>query len=114
MTKILFLSGDQALIGGIEKYNHDLKESISLCDTDIRVVQRKQGGLVQKILFLLKIAGKLLINKFDYVVCGHLYFYSVPLLINLLFVYSEMTITLSAFFKAKRCKKLVILIASIP
>ena len=85
MTKILFLSGDQALIGGIEKYNHDLKESISLCDADIRLVQRKQGGLAQKILFLLKIAGKLLSNKFDYVVCGHLYFSSVPLLINLLF-----------------------------
>ena len=85
MTKILFLSGDQALIGGIEKYNHDLKESILLYDTDIHVVQRKQGRLLQKILFLLKIAGKLLSNKFDYIVCGHLYFSSVPLLINLIF-----------------------------
>lgn len=85
MTKILFLSGDQALIGGIEKYNHDLKESILLCDTDVRVVQRKQGGFVQKVLFLLQIIAKLLSNKFDYVVCGHLYFSSVPLFINLIF-----------------------------
>lgn len=85
MAKILFLSGDQAQIGGIEKYNHDLMESISSSGVDILLIQRKQGGIFQKILFLLKIISTLFRNKVDYIVCGHLYFSSIPLFFNLIF-----------------------------
>ena len=42
--KILFLTGDLSLIGGIEKYNQDLLESLKTCECNIRVLQRKKVG----------------------------------------------------------------------
>lgn len=59
-VKILYLCGDMALIGGIEKYNSDFIAALRLTDLDICVVQRRVGGIASKIQFLLKATREIL------------------------------------------------------
>ncbi len=80
--KILFLTGDLSLIGGIEKYNQDLLESLKTCDCNIRVLQRKKGGFFKKIIFTFKTIFFIFSYKPNYIMCCHINFSPILLFIN--------------------------------
>ena len=72
--KILILCGDLTLIGGIEKYNKDLIKSLKQLQFPIKVIERLQGGFLEKIIFSLKTIYFFITYKPDYIICCHLNF----------------------------------------
>ena len=78
-AKVLYLCGDMSRIGGIEKYNRDFIAALELADVEVRVVQRRVGGVISKIRFVMAAMKALLCRRPDYVVCGHLYFSPIAL-----------------------------------
>ncbi len=83
--KILYLCGDLSLIGGIEKYNNDFLSAIKSHGTVVKVVQRKQGGLISKLSFVVCSIALIVIFRPQHIVCAHLNFSPIVLLMNRLF-----------------------------
>ena len=79
-TKILYLCGDLALTGGIEKYNSDFISAIELSGSKIKVIQRKAGGLRNKIIFSFQFINSILTYSPSHIVCAHLHFSPLALL----------------------------------
>lgn len=80
--KTLLLCSDLKLIGGIEKYNRDLISSLEKCGTSIKIVQRYQGGLFQKIIFTIKAILSSISFKPDYIICCHVNFSPILIFLN--------------------------------
>lgn len=78
-VKVLYLCGDVSRIGGIEKYNRDFIAALQLAGVEVRVVQRRVGGVVSKVRFVLEAMKALLFCRPGYVICGHLYFSPIAL-----------------------------------
>ena len=77
--KILYLCGDMAQVGGIEKYNKDFLSALSLLDIDVTVIERSIGEIKSKLIFIFKSLFTILFNKPDYIICAHINFTPVVL-----------------------------------
>ena len=83
-AKALYLCGDMSRIGGIEKYNRDFIAALQSAGIEVRVVQRRAGGMASKVRFVLETMRALLFFKPNYLVCGHLYFSPLAIIANAL------------------------------
>jgi len=80
--KILFVAGDVNLIGGIEKYNRDFIEALKNAGAHVILVQRKKGGLWQKISFVLRVIIAIPKVRPNFICCAHLNFAPLCLIIK--------------------------------
>lgn len=80
---ILLLVGQLNLVGGIEKYNNDVINSLEESH-DITIVERAKGGLSKKISFTIKIFFLVIFHRFDLIYCSHINFSAICLLIKLI------------------------------
>ena len=79
--KIIYLSNEVDNIGGIEKYNKDLINQLKAYNVNVQNIKIKSGPyFFSRIHFVLKTLYHLIINKYDYMVCGHLNFVILGLL----------------------------------
>lgn len=83
--KILYLCGDLELVGGIEKYNNDFICFLGGKELNLRVIERKKGGLIKKIFFLIKSLFTIYTFKPDHIICAHLHFSPIPYFAKTLF-----------------------------
>ena len=80
--KILYVSGDVNLIGGIEKYNRDFLSALEKAGTTTILVERKVGGLLAKISFVLRFVVQAIIQRPEVIHCAHLHFSPVCLFLK--------------------------------
>ena len=80
--KILMVAGSLKSIGGIEKYNTDLFNSITKLNHNVILVERFPGKFFAKFVFFLKCIFKFFIYKPDYIICGHLNFLPIIYLLR--------------------------------
>lgn len=83
--RILYICGDTNLTGGIEKYNRDFLNAITLADRSVYAVIRKAGGWHRKAEFAVMCLLSAIKLRPDYIICGHLNFAPVVLFLNLCF-----------------------------
>ena len=78
------MCSDFNVIGGIEKYNKDFLEQLYNQKLDVNVVIRKQGGVFQKVSFVISFLLTVLRVKPQFIFCGHLNFAPLCLIVYLL------------------------------
>ncbi|MDP1955362.1 MAG: glycosyltransferase family 4 protein [Polaromonas sp.] len=72
--KFIFIAGDINRIGGIEKYNRDFYSALRAAGASGTLVERRAGGLLAKISFVLRTVWTYLRQRPDVILCGHLNF----------------------------------------
>ena len=82
LMNILFIAGDTSLIGGIEKYNHDLLMALRKADAHVTLVARKKGEIWAKISFVIRVLLAIPRVRPDYICCAHLNFAPLCLIIK--------------------------------
>lgn len=82
---ILLIAGDVERIGGIEKYNKDLYVALKCTSKKITILERREGGFVAKVNFLLRIFLHIFKHRPEVILCGHLNFSPVCLFLHLFF-----------------------------
>ena len=82
MLKILFISGDINLIGGIEKYNHDFIISLKEAGSHVTLVTRNKGGFWAKLSFVFRVIIAIPRVRPNFICCGHLNFAPLCLMIK--------------------------------
>ena len=82
MLKILFISGDINLIGGIEKYNRDFIDALKRAGSHLTLVQRNKGGIWAKISFVMRVLLAIPKVRPDHICCAHLNFASLCFIIK--------------------------------
>lgn len=85
MLKILFISSDINLIGGIEKYNRDFIDALKKAGSHVTLVKRYKGGLWAKISFILRVIIAIPKVRPNFICCAHLNFATLCLIIKKLF-----------------------------
>lgn len=83
--RILFIAGDVNRIGGIEKYNRDLIFALTRTGASTVLVERRKGGFLAKLSFVLRVVWQFLKERPDIIFCGHLNFSPVCLILKLMF-----------------------------
>lgn len=83
--KYLFIAGDISRIGGIEKYNRDFYAALKNTSESTVLVERREGGILAKFFFVIRIIWQYITFRPDYVFCGHLNFAPVCLFLKCLF-----------------------------
>jgi len=83
--KILFISGDVSLIGGIEKYNRDFLSALKKTGVQTSLVMRNKGGLRAKISFAFRFLWMYASQRPNLICCAHLNFAPLCLPLNFLF-----------------------------
>ena len=72
--KILVLTGNLSLIGGIEKYNQDLITSLKAINSKILIVQKNSRNFLEKFIFFIKSFYFYNVLKPEYIICTHIIF----------------------------------------
>lgn len=80
--KSLFIAGDISRIGGIEKYNRDFYCALRNAGASITLVERGEGGIQAKILFVLQVIWQFFKVRPDIIFCGHLNFSPICLILK--------------------------------
>lgn len=80
--KILVLTGNLSLIGGIEKYNQDLITSLKAINSKILIVQRNPGNFLEKFIFFIKSFYFYNVFKPEYIICTHINFSLILLILK--------------------------------
>ena len=83
--KFLFIAGDVSRIGGIEKYNRDFKSALRKTGANTVLVERRKGGVLAKFSFVLRVVWQFLKERPDIILCGHLNFSPVCLILKFIF-----------------------------
>lgn len=83
--KLLFIVGDVNRIGGIEKYNRDFHSALRKTGASTVLVERRKGGLLAKLSFVLRVLWNYLNERPDIIFCGHLNFSPVCLVLKKIF-----------------------------
>lgn len=83
--KFLLVAGDVNRIGGIEKYNKDFLSALIKTGVRTILVERREGGALAKMSFLLRFIGQFIKVRPDIIFCGHLNFAPVCLILKALF-----------------------------
>lgn len=83
--RILFIAGDVSRIGGIEKYNRDLIFALTKTGASTVLVERRKGGFLAKLSFVLRVVWQFLKERPEIIFCGHLNFSPVCLTLKLMF-----------------------------
>ena len=80
--KLLFIAGDVSRIGGIEKYNRDFHSALKKTGASMVLVERRKGGVLAKLSFVLRVVWQFLKERPDIIFCGHLNFSPVCLILK--------------------------------
>lgn len=72
--KILFLTSNLDLTGGIQEYNRNLLKALDELNHEVRVVELKKSNLFNKVLFLLRSLWAALFGGSDVIFCTHVNF----------------------------------------
>lgn len=80
--KILFVAGDVNRIGGIEKYNRDFLSALQKLGIRVTLVERHEGGVLAKLIFVLSMIWKYVKTRPDIIFCAHLNFSPVCLILK--------------------------------
>lgn len=83
--KILFISGDVNLVGGIEKYNRDFLSALDKTGVQISLVMRNKGGLLAKMSFAFRFLWMYAWQRPNLIICAHINFAPLCLPLNFLF-----------------------------
>lgn len=83
--KSLFIAGDINRIGGIEKYNRDFLSALRKMGARTVLVERRKGGILAKISFIFRVVRHFIKERPDVILCGHLNFSPVCLMLKLIF-----------------------------
>ena len=83
--KFLFIAGDINRIGGIEKYNGDFYSALKKTGASIVLVERRRGGVLAKLFFVLNVIWQFVKVRPDIILCGHLNFSPVCLILKQIF-----------------------------
>ena len=83
--KFLFIAGDIDRIGGIEKYNKDFHSALKKTGASTVLVERRKGGVLAKLSFVLRVVWQFLKERPDIIFCGHVNFSPVCLMLKVIF-----------------------------